>query len=210
MPAACRASSTVHRPVPHASSSTLPSARTGGVPGGLAPVRETTCDSIRDRGRYVPCAETIRRTPRRVPGSRPAALRGVHRPRSWILRRFLRSLGQLGLYDQTLAVVGQRAGLEREYVLARQGICNVGSRRANNEGLEDVVGVPGTVSVGDVDLVSADDVAQVPEGQPALGVWVAKPVARDVDVGLVIPGKPVPSRWMAAWVFSASSSSPAV
>jgi hypothetical protein len=89
------------------------------------------------------------------------------------LRRLLRCLGQLGLYDQTLAVIGQRAGLEGEYVLAWQGICNLGSRRANNKGLEDIVGVLGTFSVGDVDLVAADDVAQVPEGQPAFGVWVA-------------------------------------
>src|SRR5215208_3763064 len=178
MPAACRASSTVHRPVPHASSSTLPIGPNRSSSWRTRSSSRTTCDSTPDRVRDVPCGETTRRTPRRVPGSRLAALRGAHRLRRWILRRLLRCLGQLGLYDQTLAVVGQCAGLEGEYVLAWQGICNLGIRRTNNEGLEDVVGVLGTVSVGDVDLVAADDVAQVPEGQPALGVWVAQPVAR--------------------------------
>src|SRR5215211_4741451 len=90
-----------------------------------------------------------------------------------ILRRLLRRVGQLALDDKTLLVVGQRAGLEGDDVLARPGICNVGIRRADDEGLEDVVGVFRAVGVGYVDLVANDDIAQIPEGQPALCVGVA-------------------------------------
>ena len=94
---------------------------------------------------------------------------------------------ELGLDDQALAVVGQRAGLEREDVLARLGVGHLDIGWADDEGLEDLVGVLGAVGVGDVDLVSAADLVEVAEGQPALGVGVAEAVAGDVDVGLIVP-----------------------
>src|SRR5215213_11088327 len=107
------------------------------------------------------------------------------------------SLGVLefGLDDHTLRVVGERARLQRDYVLALYRLGHEQVRRLHVEGFEHLVGVLPTVGVLDKDLVTHHDIIYVPKGEEARSIRVPEAMPGDYTLASSCHGKPVPSRW---------------
>src|SRR5215213_7593685 len=99
------------------------------------------------------------------------------------------SLGVLefGLDDHTLRVVGERARLQRDYVLALYRLGHEQVRRLHVEGFEHLVGVLPTVCILDKDLVTHHDIIYVPKGEEARSIRVPEAMPGDVHVGLFLP-----------------------
>src|SRR4028118_1677291 len=93
----------------------------------------------------------------------------------------------LGLHDQPIRVVRQRAGLQRHDVTPFERPCHGDPGRLDHELLEDLVDVALAVGVDDDDPVPGLHPVEVPEGQEAVRAGESESVPGDVDVSLPIP-----------------------
>src|SRR5215204_3318204 len=98
-------------------------------------------------------------------------------------------LDQFAPHYEAVRVVGERAGLQADYVLPLHGPQDAHFAGGDDALLEDLVGVASPFGVGEEDLISLLEFVEVPEHQVALRPGIADPVARDVDVGLPLPRK---------------------
>src|SRR5918998_1798211 len=94
---------------------------------------------------------------------------------------------ELGLDDQALLVVWQRAGLEGDDVLALHRLLDRGVVGTDDPLVEDPVDVSPALGVLQHHLVPSPQLVQVPEDEEALRPGVAETVAGDVDVRLRLP-----------------------
>src|SRR5215217_1240164 len=113
----------------------------------------------------------------------------VHcRCQSSLGRRLLLAL-EFPLHYEAVRVIGARTGLEADDVLTLCGLQDANGVGRDHTLLEDLVGVACSVGVREEDLIPLLKRVQIPEHEVALRAWITYPVARDVDVGHVLPWK---------------------
>src|SRR5215213_8548919 len=98
-----------------------------------------------------------------------------------------RNLRKLGLDNDPVYIVGEGAGLKRDDVLARNRLRHAPIGGLRNEAVKDLVGVLGTVGVGQEHLVALLKLIQVVEHKEAVRARKAHAVPGDVHVGLLLP-----------------------
>src|SRR5918995_1516852 len=96
---------------------------------------------------------------------------------------------QYALHYEAVRVVGERTGLQADDVLVLCGTHDADGVWRDHPLLEDFVGVTGPVCVGQEDLIPLLQLVEVPENEVALRPRITHPVARDVDVGHILPRK---------------------
>src|SRR5215217_6636205 len=98
-----------------------------------------------------------------------------------------RNLRKLGLDNDPVYIVGEGAGLKRDDVLARNRLRHAPIGGLRNEAVKDLVGVLGTVGVGQEHLVALLKLIQVVEHKEAVRARKAHAVPGDVHVCLLLP-----------------------
>src|SRR5215204_3082479 len=98
-----------------------------------------------------------------------------------------RNLRKLGLDDDPVYIVGEGAGLKRDDVLARNRLRHAPIGGLRNEAVKDLVGILGTVGVGQEHLVALLKLIQVVEHKEAVRARKAHAVPGDVHVCLLLP-----------------------
>src|SRR3712207_2111511 len=105
------------------------------------------------------------------------------------MRGLLAHACQLGLDDQALRVVGQRASLQADYAPASDRLGDVVGVGVDYQLLEDRVGVGRAVRVGKDNFIAVLKLIEIPEDQVALRGGEAEAVSGYVDVGATLPRK---------------------
>src|SRR5215207_2030405 len=98
-----------------------------------------------------------------------------------------RNLRKLGLDNDPVYIVGEGAGLKRDDVLARNRLRHAPIGGLRNAAVKDLVGVLGTVGVGQEHLVALLKLIQIVEHKEAVRARKAHAVPGDVHVCLLLP-----------------------
>src|SRR5215203_5215721 len=103
-------------------------------------------------------------------------------------RRLVLTL-QFALHYEAVRVIGEGTGLEANDVLTLCGPHDVDGVGRDHTLLEYHVGVAAPICVREEDLIPLLQLVEVPEHEVALRPRITNPVARDVDVGHILPRK---------------------
>src|SRR5215211_6339820 len=103
-------------------------------------------------------------------------------------RRLVLTL-QVALHYEAVRVIGEGTGLEANDVLTLCGPHDVDGVGRDHTLLEYHVGVAAPICVREEDLIPLLQLVEVPEHEVALRPRITNPVARDVDVGHIVPRK---------------------
>src|SRR5215211_1575950 len=103
-------------------------------------------------------------------------------------RRLVLTL-QFALHYEAVRVIGEGTGLEANDVLTLCGPHDVDGVGRDHTLLEYHVGVAGPICVGQEDLIPLLQLVEVPEHEVALRPRITEPVAREIDVGHIVPRK---------------------